>query len=593
MSQSNEHGQTGRDARRAADRLLVRVTRRGGPPAALLVFTTIVLAGADLALPFVLGRTVDALIDDGSPGMWLLWIALLVAAFVIFDALDDLATGATIARCTAWLRHKLTSHVLALGTSPAGRSASAELSSRLVANAAHAGRVTPEIVRGVIGMLPAFGAIVALGLIDPWLCLTFLAGLPLFVVLLRIFARDASDQASRYLATQGRIASRLVDALGGSRTIAAAGTQKQEVERILAPLPELHRHGMAMWRAQRRILTQDAILISLLEIAVLAVAGALLAAGRITPGEVLAASQYALLAATLSSAIDSVTQLINCRAAAARINEVLEQPAVRYGQAQLPAGGGRIEFRGVTAMSAGRPILERLDLVLPAGCLAAVVGRSGSGKSLFASLAGRLVDPDEGDVLLDGVPLAQLSRRELRRAVGYGFERPALIGETLAGVIAFGDDAPSAQDVVTAARAARADEFIRRMPHGYDTPLADAPMSGGEIQRMGLARTFASAGRLVVLDDVAASLDSVTEHHISEVLTGALADRTRIIVAHRASTAARADLVVWLQDGAIHATAPHAQLWRDHDYRALFAPDESRAPDLMHATGAGTGTNGA
>jgi ATP-binding cassette, subfamily B, bacterial RamA/AmfB len=585
VSWTNGQSATDRDARRAADRLLLQVSRRGGAPLALLTFTTLGLAAAELVLPFVLGRTVDALVDDGTPGTWLLWAGLLVAALVVFDAIDDLVSGATIARCTAWLRSKLLGHVLALGAGPAGRAASAELSSRLVANANDAGGVAPSLVRAAISVVPAVGGTVALALIDPWLCLTFLAGMPIFVLILRGFARDASEQATRYLDTQGTIASRLVDALAGSRTIAAAGTQDREAQRILGPLPDLHRHGMGMWRAQTRIAAQDVLLISLLEIAVLAVAGALLAAGRITPGEMLAASQYVLLAATLSSATGFVDRLVRCRAAATRINEVLERPPVRYGEVALPAGGGRLELRGVSASSAGRPVLQGIDLDLPAGCLAAVVGRSGSGKSLFAALAVRLLDPDTGEVRLDGVPLGQLSRSELRNAVGYGFERPVLIGETIGDAIAFGDRAPASEDVVVAAQAARADDFIRRMPQGYDTKLADAPMSGGEVQRIGLARTFAAPRRLVVLDDVAASLDSVTEHHISQVLTGALADRTRIIVAHRASTAARADVVVWLDGGTIRAAAPHEQLWHEGEYRALFAPDEGRADESPYAVG--------
>jgi ATP-binding cassette subfamily B protein len=302
------------------------------------------------------------------------------------------------------------------------------------------------------------------------------------------------------------------------------------------------------------------------------VAGAQLARGRITPGEMLAASQYVVLATAIGSSVTALARLARSRAGAARLAEVLAEPRLPYGAARLPAGRGRLELRGVTACAGGRPVLEGIDLVVRGGSLVAVVGRTGAGKSLLAALAGRLVDPDEGEVLLDGVPLWQLAHDELRGAVGYGFERPVLIGETLADVIGFGGQAPRPGDLVSAACAAQADGFIRRFPEGYRTRLSEAPMSGGEVQRMGIARAFAHGSRVLVLDDVAASLDTVTEHHISRVLATALHDRTRIVVAHRASTAARADLVVWLHEGGVRAVGPHSQLWLEPEYRALFRP---------------------
>jgi ATP-binding cassette subfamily B protein len=176
-------------------------------------------------------------------------------------------------------------------------------------------------------------------------------------------------------------------------------------------------------------------------------------------------------------------------------------------------------------------------------------------------------------VLLDGVALTRLRKEELRRAVAYGFERPVLVGETLTKAIAFGEDEPSQDAVVRAATAAQADLFIRRLPEGYDTPLVAAPMSGGEAQRVGLARAFAHAGRVVVLDDVAASLDVATEQSVTRALTREFADRTRLIVAHRASTAARADCVVWLEHGRVRGIGPHGELWSDPEYRSLFRPD--------------------
>jgi ATP-binding cassette subfamily B protein len=536
--------------------------------------TTLTLVAVELALPAVLGGAVDALVEDRSAGAWGLACCVLVGVLVICDAFDDLATGAVVARCTAWLRHRLLRHVLALGPRPARGLAAGDVASRIIGNTAEVATAPLDVVRAAGSIVPAVGGTIALALIDPWLCVTFLVGMPALLLIIRAFVRVASERTANYLRVQGTIAARLVDALTGARTIAAAGTAEREARRVLEPLPELHHHGVSVWRAQMRITTQDAILLSLLEVCVLAVAGTLLARGRITPGEMLAASQYVLLAATMGSAASFVAHLATSRAAAARLDAILALEPMLHGTASLPAGPGRLELRGVTVRDGDRTILDGVALVVPGGSMVAVVGASGAGKSLLAALAGRLVDPDEGAVLLDGVPLAELTSDELRRQISFGFERPALIGATLADAIGFGGEDRSAEEVAAAATLAEADGFIRRMPDGYATRLADAPMSGGEAQRIGLARAFAGAGRLVVLDDVAASLDSVTEHRIGEVLTSALADRTRIVVAHRASTAARADAVVWLDDAGIRALAPHRTLWRRRSYRALFEPGE-------------------
>jgi ATP-binding cassette, subfamily B, bacterial len=585
MRRSKAANVTDLDVRRGANRLLMSVARQGGRWIGVLALTALAMAAAELALPAVIGSAVDAVLDGRAAGIWVLICGVLIGVLVACDALDDFASGAAIAHSTARLRHRLTGHVLALGSRPA--LPTGEIMARLLGNTAEAARVAPDVVRSVAGLVPALGGIVALAVIDPWLAATFVAGMPVFMLALRVFVRDASQIITRYLAVQGTIAGRLVDALAGARTIAAAGTAEREAQRVLGPVPELHRHGVAMWRAQMRITAQDLVLVSLLEIAVLAVAGALLARGQLSPGEMIAASQYVLLASGIGGAVTAMTRLVRSQAAATRVAEILDEPPVRYGTAPAPAGGGLVEFRGVTARAGGRTILAGVELVVPAGALVAVVGRSGSGKSLLAALAGRLVDPDEGDVLLDGMALPELGRRALRREIGYGFERPVLIGETLADAIAWGTEIAPRDEVVVAAGAARADDFIRRMPAGYDTRLADAPMSGGEVQRVGLARTFAHARRVVVLDDVAASLDTVTEHHISAVLTGALADRTRIVIAHRASTAARADSVIWLEDGGIRAYAAHEQLWLLADYRALFEAQDEPVAAVAATTSGG------
>jgi ATP-binding cassette subfamily B protein len=573
-----KHDAAPRREYRVADRLLGRAARQGGAWVAVVALASFATSGTALAFPAVLGHAVDGIVSDGSAGRWLTWSALLVVVLVAGSALDVLASGVATARSTAWLRRTVLRHVLALGMRPTTRLGPGETATRVVANAAEAARVAPAIVGAGASLIMGIGGTVALALIHPLLCAAFLVGIPLLFVIVRTFARDSSTLATHYLTVQGRIAERLTGAISGARTIAAAATFDREVDRSLAPLPELRRHGMALWHVSMRVTAQDVLLVAMLEIAVIAVAGILLARGQISAGEMLAAAQYVLLASSLNTLTGVVRQITNARAAAARIVGILEQVPPPYGSGELPAGRGRIELRGVTVGSGSERAIDGVNVVVPAGALVAVVGRSGSGKSLLAALVGRLVDPDEGEVLLDGVPLREIDREELRRAVGYGFARPALFGETVADAIAFGVDRPPAKELEEAARAARADDFIRLLPDGYGTPLEQAPMSGGETQRVGLARTFAHAGRVVVLDDVAASLDTVTEHHISRVLTGALGDRTRLIVGHRASTVSQMDAVIWLEAGRVRAMAPHHELWQHPEYRALFEPDEPAAP---------------
>jgi ATP-binding cassette subfamily B protein len=467
-----------------------------------------------------------------------------------------------------------------------------DLVTRLVGNAADAGAVPSAVATLPAAVGAPLGGIVALFLTDPWLAAAFLVGAPPLALLVHRFARASSDSVARYQDAQGRIAARLVEAIGGARTIAAARTEEREAARVLRPLAELSAQGHRMWRVQGRATAQAAVLVPLLQILVLAVGGLRLAQGALTVGGLLAASRYALLATGIGAVVGQLGAVVRGRAAARRIADVLAVPAPAHGADRLPKDGpGTLELRGVTVVRGGETVLDRLDLTVPGGACVAVVGPSGAGKSVLAELAGRLADPDHGTVLLDGRSIAALSHAELRDAVGYAFERPVLLGDTLGAAIAFGSRELTDDDVVGAARAAGADGFLRRLPDGYGTARAAAPLSGGEVQRLGLARAFAHGGRLLILDDATSSLDTVTELHVARSLLHDPLGRTRLLTTHRAATAARADLVAWLHSGRLRALAPHATLWQDAAYRALFAtPDEpATAGALSDAEPPGTG----
>ncbi|MFF3762643.1 ABC transporter ATP-binding protein [Streptomyces sp. NPDC001922] len=559
--------------------LLTAARLTAGRTAALALLST-VSAAATIALPAALGHTLDLVLDGGrGHGAWLALCAALIAAEVLADALVALLTGTTNARCAAWLRGLGLTHLLSVGPYRAARFTPGDLVTRLTGNATEAATAPATAATGLASLLTPVGGLVALAFLDLWLAAVFLAGVPLLALMLRAFTRGTSDSVERYQRVQGDIAARLVEALSGARTVAAAGTEARERARVLAPLPELGVQGRRMWQVYGRAVVQGGILVPLLQTAVLAAGGIRLAAGAVTVGELLAASRYAAIAAGAGAVVGQLSSLVRSRAAARRTTELLAVPPVPAGTRPLPPDGpGRLELRAVTASRGGTPVLSGVDLVVPGGTTLAVVGRSGAGKSVLAALAGRLADPDSGQVLLDGVPLTEAQPGALRREVGYAFERPELFGGTVGEAIAFGPYEPPEPDVVAAARAASADTFVRRLPDGYRTALADAPLSGGELQRLGLARAFAHAGRLLVLDDATSSLDSVTEREVSGALTRDVRSGTRLLIAHRASSAARADLVAWLEDGRVRAVGPHAVLWEHPDYRAVFAtgPGEPR-----------------
>lgn len=557
----------------APDRLPRAVLRHAGARCAALCAVSAAATAAGLLLPAALGRTLDLLLAHAPAARWVACCAGLVLLLAVLDGCASVLTGTVDARSTAWLRGRITGHVLAVGPRAGARFGTGDLVARLVGNAAQAGTAPGAFAALFAALAGPVGGVLALGLIDPWLAAVFLAGAPVLVLLLRAFARDTSACAADYQRVQGRIAGALAEAVGGSRTIRAAGVADRETARILAPLPELSRAGHGMWRVQGRAAAQAVTVAPLLNLGVVAVAGLLLVRHRLTVGEVLAASRYAVLATGAGVLVGHLAALARARAATARLAEVLSEPAPGFGTRHLPAGPGRLELRGVTARRGPHTVLDGVDLAVPGGTTLAVVGRSGTGKSLLAELAGRLADPDAGDVLLDGVPLRALTHADLRRAVSYAFERPALLGATIEDTIAFGLTAPPPDRIRSAAVAARADAYVRRLPHGYATPCSEAPRSGGESQRLGLARAFAHGGRLMILDDALSSLDTVTEHQITESLLAPGAGRTRLLIAHRTATAARADRVAWLDGGRVRAVGAHAELWRDPAYRAVFTEE--------------------
>jgi ATP-binding cassette subfamily B protein len=398
------------------------------------------------------------------------------------------------------------------------------------------------------------GAVVALALLDWRLAAVFAVSVPLATFLVRSHMQLTADDVLAYQEVSGEISARLLDAVAGRHTIAAAGIAERESGRVLQPLPRLAAAGGGMWRTQAKMMWRAGLLLPAVELAVLVAAGFGILQGRLSTGDVLAALGYTALGMGIVGQIPQLTALERTRASATRIAEVLDTPVP--GKAVSAPSSGCIQLRDVSVEGA----LHDVSLTIPAGAFTAVVGSSGAGKSTLAAVLGGLSPVDSGEVSAEG-------------SVGYAFERPALLGATIGRSIGYGTDADEIQ-VRDAAVAAQVHDVLIRLPQGYETPLADAPLSGGEAQRIGLARAIVRDPKVLVLDDATASLDTVTEAKVDNALTTALPGRTRVVVTHRPATAARADLVVWLEEGRVRGTGTHQELWTDEDYRAVFTGGE-------------------
>ncbi|MER5770971.1 ATP-binding cassette domain-containing protein [Streptomyces sp. NPDC001985] len=549
---------------------------------------------AALALPAALGATVDDLLTRRQiPWSGLLLCAALTAAEVALDALVALLGGSTTATLTARLRTTLVDRVVRAEPRHGQAVASGDLTTRLTANAADAATVAVTAATAASVVLLPLGAAVALFLIDPWAAVALLVGAPAFVLLLRTLIRRTADVSADYQREQALIATRLTEVLDGIDTVRAARTATSEHARITEPLSALSGHGHRTWRIHGRAVGASAVLLPLLTVLVLAVAGLRMSAGAISVGDLFAVSRYAVLAVGLGALTGAFAAISRGRTAARRLEPLLDLPAVPHSSRTLPPGGpGTVELCGIEVVRDGRRLLRGVSLTVPGGSSLAVVGRSGSGKSLLAAVAGRLTDPDAGTVTLDGVPLDGVDPVRLRDEIAFAFARPALLGTTVEDTIAFGATEPPPATVHEAARAASADGFIALLPLGYRTPLERAPLSGGECQRLGLARAFAHRGRLLILDDATSSLDTITEAHVQRALARHTGTGTTIVVAHRVSTAAGADRVVWLDDGAVRAVAPHAALWRDPAYRAVFHTPADAPPETPNPGPNGPGPDG-
>jgi ATP-binding cassette subfamily B protein len=273
--------------------------------------------------------------------------------------------------------------------------------------------------------------------------------------------------------------------------------------------------------------------------------------------------QFAGQVNNVAAIVNSVQQSL---IGAKRVFEILDAPVeVRSAPdaVRCPRLEGAVRFEAVS-FEYGQldPVLRDINLEVKPGECVAILGATGSGKSVLMSLIPRFYDVTQGKLLIDGVDVRRLHLDDLRRNIGTVFQESFLFSNTVAANIAFGHPGATRAQVEKAARVAAAHDFIMALPKGYDTVLGESgnSLSGGQRQRLAIARAVLLEPAILLLDDPTAAIDSETEHEIFEALDRAIAGRTTFIVAHRLSTLRRADLIIVLENGRIVQRGTHAEL---------------------------------
>jgi ATP-binding cassette subfamily B protein len=300
---------------------------------------------------------------------------------------------------------------------------------------------------------------------------------------------------------------------------------------------------------------------------VLLVGGRMVLRGDLELGELAA---FVLYVTTFFAPIQQLVQLYNTyqqgQAAIRKLDGLLaEEPVVRElpGAPDLPRIEGRIELRGVTfSYRAGQPVLRDVDLVIEAGETFALVGDTGAGKSTIARLISRFHDPDEGAVLIDGHDLTTVTLRSLRSQLGMVPQEPYLFDGTIRDNLAFARPDASDEELAEAVRLVGLDDLVERLPDGIDAVVHErgATLSAGERQLLALGRAFLARPRVLVLDEATSSLDLASEAKVERALDALVEGRTAVLIAHRLSTARKADRIAVVRDGRLAAVGRHDEL---------------------------------
>jgi ATP-binding cassette subfamily B protein len=549
----------------------------------LALISLIVMTIGSLAIPVIMREVIDVGLNQEDASY------LLRAALIIFG-IGVLHSGLTYANryISEWiasrigydLRNRLYDHIQHLSFSYHDHSDTGQLISRCIEDVRSIERFTGfgvvEVIR--LGLL-LLGIAILLFIQEPRLAaISLLPMIPLLVMTTR-FGRRIGQYFLKVDNSLGDLSSRVQENVSGVQVVRAFAREPYEIERFDDANKVLFNARVDVMAEWAKIMPTATLLVTFGTILILWFGGQMAFIGDVTIGEIVQFNAYLLL---LAGPAQQLTWLVNLAGEAVagvqRASEVLDTPP----QISSPPGAtilrtlsGAVEFRDVCFQYNGEKIhaLKNINLQVKPNQMVALIGPTGSGKTSLVHLIPRFYDVSEGALLVDGHDVRDVDLFSLRKQIGIVLQTSLLFSVSVRENIAYGRPDASEEEILAAAMAAQAHDFIVELPEGYNTVLGErgVTLSGGQRQRVAIARALLMDPRILILDDSTSSVDMQTERLIQRALTEMMVGRTTFVIAHRLSTVRRADLILVMEGGTIAERGTHEELLRKGGlYREIY-----------------------